>query len=81
MGRLNLFNGLFNYVDAFLTMKKEKKIEDKEHYEAQIKYAFMLGEVIEITWFHPIKKIKAILKAEKFRDSHRKCCEWANEKD
>ena len=52
---------------------------NKEHYKAQIKYADMLFEVIDIPWWHPIKKIKAIIKAEEFRNSHKKCCEWANE--
>ena len=53
----------------------------EEHYDAQIKYADLLFEAINIFWTHPIMKIRAFIKANKFRDSHRKCCEWANEKD
>ena len=53
-----------------------------EHYEAQSKYADLLFEMLEIPkWRHPIKSWRAYKKAEDFRDSHRACCEWANDKD
>ncbi len=53
-----------------------------EHYDAQAKYADMLFKGLDIPTFrHPIKKFKAFKEAEKFRDSHRKCCEWANDTD
>ena len=54
----------------------------EEHYNAQIKYADLLFEMLAISkWIHPIKGYRAFMKAERFRDSHRKCCKWANEKD
>jgi len=51
-----------------------------EHYDAQIKYADMLFKGLDIPNWHFIKKFKAFRSAEKYRDAHRKCCEWANEK-
>ncbi len=59
-----------------------KRIQTAEHYEAQARYADILFEMLEISkWRHPIKSWRVFIKAEKFRDSHRKCCEWANEKN
>lgn len=52
-----------------------------EHYEAQVKYAEMLFNGLNISSWHFIKKFKAFSRAEKFRNAHKKCCEWANEKD
>lgn len=52
---------------------------DMEHYDAQAKYADMLYYFLNISWWHPINKIKALVKAEDFRRSHKECCEWANE--
>lgn len=52
-----------------------------EHYDAQAKYADMLFKALDISNWHIFKKLKAFREAEKFRDTHRVCCEWANEKD
>ncbi len=52
----------------------------EEHYEAQIIYADLLFKMLAIPkWKHPIKSWRAFKEAEEFRDTHRKCCEWANE--
>jgi len=53
-----------------------------EHYDAQSKYAELLFKYLAIPkWRHPIKSFKALAEAENFRDQHRKCCKWANERD
>jgi hypothetical protein len=53
----------------------------EEHFEAQSRYADLLFKGLNITWLHPIKRIIAFKAAEDFRESHRKCCEWADEQD
>lgn len=57
------------------------QMEHQEHYEAESKYADMLFVGLEIPVWHLIKRFKAFRAAEKFRDSHRACCEWANEEE
>lgn len=50
-------------------------------YEAQGIYADMLFKMLEIPNWQFLKKWKALRAAQKYRDSHKKCCEWANEED
>jgi hypothetical protein len=47
--------------------------------EAQIKYAELLYVILDTPWTSPIKKLKAMQKAERFAYSHSHCCEWAKE--
>ena len=53
----------------------------REHYEAQQKYAQMLFVALDVPKWRLLRKYRAFLEAEKFRDTHQKCCEWANEND
>ena len=51
-----------------------------EHYDAQVKFADILSEMLDISpWLHPIKRMEKYQEALSFRESHKKCCEWANE--
>ncbi len=54
---------------------------DGEHYDAQQEYAQLLFAGLELPEWALIRRFKAFKKAKIFRDSHKKCCEWANEKD
>lgn len=56
-------------------------IEPHNPYDAQQRYAGFLFTAIEISWWHPFKKLEAIKTAEKYREFHRPCCEWASEED
>lgn len=51
---------------------------NQEHYDAQIEYSELLFEFLEIPNWNLIKKVRALSIANKFKKSHRKCCEWAN---
>lgn len=52
-----------------------------EEYESQTKYADLLFLALDIPIWRFIMRFKAFLKAERYRDSHKKCCEWANEEE
>lgn len=56
-----------------------RQVVNEEHYDAQGEYADLLFKGLDISWFHPIQKLRAYWLADKLKASHVSCCDWANE--
>lgn len=70
-------------VFGILTRQYQLELEtanmSEDHYEAQSKWADMWFEANLMSWFRPIKKLKAMHDCFEFLRKHKKCCEWARE--
>lgn len=53
----------------------------KHEWESMQEYSELLMDVLETSWWDLWRKLKAITKAEQFREDHVDCCNWPSEEE